>query len=173
MFRLKRLFDKYKNYFSGWRKLLIEVLIIVLVFMGVRHYQSRDMSSGPAQPLHGTLLDNSKIDWAAYKGKPLLIHFWATWCPVCRLEENSIESISQDYNVISIAAWSEDTSAYMQKQGLSFPTLDDIDGVWADRYGVTGVPASFIISKEGNIEFAERGYSSETGLRLRLWWIEL
>lgn len=167
--RLKQLFASL----SGWKKWLLQFGIIVVVFVLVRAYQQRDVLTGLALPIQGQLTDQRVINWQDYRGKPLLLHFWATWCPVCRLEENSIESIAKDYQVLSIASWSENTPDYMEKNALSFATLDDINGVWATRYGIKGVPASFLINANGEIEFVETGYSSETGLRLRLWWIGL
>jgi thiol-disulfide isomerase/thioredoxin len=161
-----------KAYLTGWRKLLLEVLIIAIVFFGVRYYQHQGVLKGAALPIEGILLDKTPLDWSKYQGKPLLIHFWATWCSICKFEENSIQSISKDYNVITIAAWSDDTLAYMQKQGLSFSVLEDADGVWATKYGVKAVPTSFIINQKGDIDFIESGYSSELGLRLRLWWLK-
>ena len=162
-----------KSYFTGWKKLVLEILLIVMVIVAVRAYQQRDTVTGDAIPLKGQLIDQSQINWQAYKGKPLLLHFWATWCPVCKIEEDSIQSISEDYNVLTVSSWSDDTEAYLKEKGLNFKTLVDNDGVWAKRYGIKGVPASFIIGPEGKIEFIETGYSSEIGLRLRLWWIEL
>lgn len=161
-----------KTFLTGWRKLLLEVLIIAIVFFGVRYYQHQDILKGTALPIEGILLDKTQLDWAKYQGQPLLIHFWATWCSICKFEESSIQSISKDYNVITIAAWSDDTLAYMQKQNLNFPVLEDVNGVWADKYGVKAVPTSFIINQKGEISFTESGYSSELGLRLRLWWLK-
>ena len=163
----------FKAFFTGWRKLLLEIVVIAIIFFGLRYYQNQDVLKGQALPIEGVLLDQSRLDWAKYQGKPLLIHFWATWCSICKFEEDSIQSISKDYNVLTIAAWSDDTLAYMQKQGLDFPVLEDADGIWANRYGIKAVPATFIVNADGYIDFIESGYSSETGLRLRLWWLAL
>jgi len=166
-------YEKLKYFYSGWRKIVLELLLILVLIVAVRAYQQRDVVTGAAIPLTGQLMDGSVINWNAYKGKPLLLHFWATWCPVCKIEEDSVQSISEDYNVLTVSSWSDDTEAYMKAKGLSFKTLEDNDGVWAKHYGIKGVPASFIINSNGKIEFIETGYSSEIGLRLRLWWIEL
>lgn len=171
--KLKTKLVTFAAYFTGWKKLALEVLLIVIVFVAVRAYQQSDSLTGDAIPLNGQLVDQSQIDWQSYQGKPLLLHFWATWCPICKIEEGSIQSISEDYNVLTVSSWSDDTEDYLKEKGLNFKTLVDNDGVWASRYGIKGVPASFIIGPDGKIEFIETGYSSEIGLRLRLWWIEL
>lgn len=171
--QLKTKLVTFAAYFTGWKKLALEMLLIVIVIVAVRAYQQRDSLTGDAIPLNGQLVDQSQIDWQSYQGKPLLLHFWATWCPICKIEEGSIQSISEDYNVLTVSSWSDDTEDYLKEKGLNFKTLVDNDGVWASRYGIKGVPASFIIGPDGKIEFIETGYSSEIGLRLRLWWIEL
>lgn len=161
------------RWYNGWKKWLIDIALILLVFIAVRAYQQQGVISGQAIPVNGQLLDQTVIDWQAYRGKPMLLHFWATWCPVCRLEEDSIQSIAKDYSVLTIASWSDDTAEYMHEQSLNFPTLEDNNGSWAQRYGVKAVPTSFILNADGGIEFVETGYSSEWGLRLRLWWLQI
>ncbi|MDH5392361.1 MAG: redoxin domain-containing protein [Gammaproteobacteria bacterium] len=165
------MYKNFKKYYRGWRKYLFDFVLIVIIFVAVRGYQNQTVLSGQAVPIEGVLLDKSPIQWERYQGKPMLIHFWASWCRICRIEEDSIQSISEDYAVLSIASWSEDTLSYMRQQGLSFPTLDDVNGKWAETYGIKAVPASFIVNSEGQIKFIESGYSSEVGLRLRLWWL--
>ena len=159
------------RWYTGWKKWPIDIGLILLVVFAVRAYQHQDVLHGQAIPVTGQLLDQTIIDWQAYRGKPMLLHFWATWCPVCRFEEDSIQSISADYPVLSISSWSEDSAAYMQQQSLNFPTLDDTKGHWAERYGVKAVPTTFILNADGGIEFVETGFSSEWGLRVRFWWL--
>jgi len=158
---------------TGWKKILLEVLIIALLYWGIRYYQQQDIVKGQAPVIQGVMLDQKAINWSDYQGKPLLVHFWATWCRVCQFEQDSIEAIAKDYQVITIASWSDDSREYMQKHGLSFPVLDDQQGHWAKRYGISAVPVSFMLDADGKIAFIESGYSSEIGLRLRLGWLEL
>jgi peroxiredoxin len=102
----------------------------------------------------------------------VLFHFWATWCPVCDLQAGSVESIYQDYPVITIASWSEseaEVTKYMQDNELTFPVMLDNSGQLARSFGLKGVPASFILSPSGEIAYVETGYTTETGLRFRLW----
>jgi peroxiredoxin len=103
----------------------------------------------------------------------VLVHFWATWCPICRTEQDTINAIARDTpNVITVAMQSgsrDEVEKYLKQQGLSFPVLNDPDGRIAAAWGVHAVPASFIIDPDGQIRFVEIGYTTETGLRLRLW----
>jgi len=57
----------------------------------------------------------------------------------------------------------------MEENNLSYPVIIDEDGILAKQYGVRGVPASFIVNPEGIIAFTEIGYTTNWGLRIRLW----
>ena len=59
---------------------------------------------------------------------------------------------------------------YMQEKQLDYQVVADEDGEIASRWSVTGVPSSFILTPDGKINFVEVGYTSEIGLRTRLWW---
>ena len=152
--------------------LIIEILLIITVYLVVKAYTQRNLISGQAPEMNATALSGKTISLTDRKGKPVLVHFWASWCPVCRLEEESINAISQDHEVISIAMQSGndmEVAAYMKENNLHFPAIIDEHGELAKQFGVRGVPSSFIIDPTGNIKFTEIGYTTEIGLRIRLW----
>ena len=106
------------------------------------------------------------------QGRPVLVHFWATWCPICKLEQGTINALSAEHPVITIATQSGDAQAvqtFMQEQHLHFPVLLDEEGTLLQRYGLHGVPATFVIDPQGRIAFREVGYTTSWGLRARLW----
>jgi peroxiredoxin len=156
-----------------WRRLAIDLLLLVVVIMGIRMWQQRDIVSGAAPALHGITLAGQPYALPTHPAQPVLVHFWATWCPICRAEQGSIATIAQDdANVITIAMQSgrpEEVIKHMHEQGIDFPVLNDADGSIARAWGVHGVPASFIIAPDGQIRFVEVGYTTGMGLRLRLW----
>ena len=155
-----------------WHSWLIYVLLFIVVIQAANWWKTRDVPRENLSELTGELLDGSAFTIAEFAGKPVLIYFWATWCPICELENGAIQSIAQDYQVISIASWSEDASvvkAYLQKNRLTFPVMLDSSGELAQSLGLKGVPTSFILDHKGDITFIETGYSTEPGLRFRLW----
>jgi len=155
-------------------RLLLEIAAIVLVLLAVRAYTQRGVVHGTAPSLAGPLLDGGRADLAALRGRPVLVHFWATWCPVCRLELSSIDAIAKDYTVITVAQQSGSAAsirAYLKKHDVDFPVVADPDGVLSRRFGVRAVPASFVIGPRGRIRFVEVGYTTGLGLRARLWWV--
>ena len=159
-----------------WRSWLLYLLFFLVVMQAVNWWKTRDALSGNLSKFTGELMDGSAFTISEFAGEPVLFHFWATWCPICELENGTIQSISQDYQVISIASWSEgeaEVSAYMQDNQLTFPVMLDTSGKLAQSFGLKGVPTSFILDPNGEITFVETGYSSEPGLRLRLWFSTL
>jgi len=160
----------------GHRSRLLSILLVLAVFIGVQWWQARPLASGPAPALSGTLLDGRPLSLerlgAQGDGRPVLVHFWATWCPMCKMGQGTIDAIARDHRVVSVAMQSgnaSDLRAYMDEQGLSFPVVPDQDGTLASAWGVPGVPASFVVDGAGRIRFATVGYTTEAGLRARLW----
>ena len=148
------------------------LVVFIVVSQGVNWWKSRDAPTGNLSEFKVELMDGSRFELSTLLGQPVLFHFWATWCPICDLEKNSVESIAQDYPVISIASWSEgatEVEKYMLDNQLTFPVMLDNSGQLAQSFGLKGVPASFILSPGGEISFVETGYTTELGLRLRLW----
>ena len=155
-----------------WSLILAELLVFLVLYLGLRAYMQRDMADGPAPPLAGTSLTGEPLSLEDYRGRPVLVHFWASWCSVCRLEQDGVQAVAADWPVLSVALQSgsaAEVRAYLQEHGLTWDTLNDPDGSLARRFGVYGVPASFIVDADGRIRFHERGYTSSWGLRARLW----
>lgn len=91
------------------------------------------------------------------KGKVVLLNFWATWCPPCREEIPSMMHLNNAMNgkPFQMVAVSIDEGgkpaieSFFKNSGLSLPTYLDPNGRASKAYGITGVPESFIIDKQG------------------------
>ncbi len=160
---------KARRRLRGW---LVSLVLILLIVAGIQWWKGRPLASGEAPPLQGVTLDGRTLDLTAYRGQPVLVHFWATWCPVCRLGDGAIDAIARDHRVVTVALQSGDATEiqrYMATEGLRFVVLPDETGALASQWGVPGVPATFILDPAGRIRFSTTGLSSEWGLRARLW----
>lgn len=155
-------------------KLSLEILVVAVIYFSFRAWKQWDLPSGPVPELVATTLTGQSLDLASLaKEKPVLLHFWASWCGICKLEQDAIQRISHDYSVVTVAVQSgEDQAvqAYLQENKLTFPVVVDNSGVLMQRFGVRALPANFIINRNGEIVTKEVGYSTEWGLRARLWW---
>ncbi len=146
--------------------------MVLALILGIRAWQQSGIASGSAPALAGVLLDGKPVALTAFAGRPVLVHFWASWCPICSAEQGSIDALARDTPVITVAMQSGGRDAvvqHMRKEALSFPVLNDPDGLIAAQWGVRAVPASFVVDGTGQIRFVEVGYTTGIGLRLRLW----
>lgn len=156
-----------------WLKRGLYVMFFIILLMGVRAWQQRHILTGANVPLSGTLLDGKPYVLASKLGQPVLVHFWATWCPTCKAEQATIDALARESsNVITVSMWSDRSELvqkYMHEQGLSFPVINDPDGTISTKWNVYAVPASFIINADGKIRFVKVGYAADWELRFRLW----
>ncbi|MBU1643018.1 protein disulfide oxidoreductase [bacterium] len=162
-----------------WKRVLKEVVImglLVLVVSNVISYIRQPALENIKLPqINETLISGENFDSDVYGGKPLLIHFWATWCPVCKAEADNIERLSHYYNVVTFAVQSgsdEEIKTFMQEQGLHYRVINDEQGKWAGRFSVNAYPTSFIYDSEGKVSSSEVGYTSTLGMALRMWWAD-
>jgi len=148
----------------------ITLLLAVVVFSALSAWKSKDMLLGPAPVLAGYDLQGQLMTLEP-KDEPTLIYFWATWCPICGFTISSIASIAEDHPVITVATTSgseEEIAAYLAQKNIRLPVMMDDSGDLGRHWGVTGVPAIFIVDSKGQITHRSLGYASELGLRARL-----
>ena len=152
---------------------ITQVLIVLVVFLAIRTYLTQgSIKSGTAPVFAGQLLDGSMFQLEDFRGKPALVHFWATWCKICALNDGAIDGLAEDLQVITVAMESggkKEVGEEMKQRGLSFPVYVDGLGKLANKYQVKGVPTNYIIDAKGNIRYVEVGYTSGWGLRFRMW----
>ena len=148
----------------------ITLLLAGVVFSALSAWKSKDMLLGPAPVLAGYDLQGQLITLEP-KDEPTLVYFWATWCPICGFTVSSIASIAEDYPVITVATTSgseEEIETYLAQKSIRLPVMMDDSGDLGRHWGVTGVPAIFIVDSKGQITHRSLGYVSELGLRARL-----
>jgi peroxiredoxin len=156
----------------NWRRLTIELLVIALVIVGVRAYTTRGTVSGPAPSIEAQAVDGAPVSLAALRGEPVMVHFWATWCPICRAEQGSVAAIARDHRVVTVAMQSGDATTvrrYLREQDWQVPAVADEDGALSRAFGVRAVPATFFVDRQGQVRYVEVGYTTAIGMRLRLW----
>jgi len=88
------------NKYYRW---LVDLTLILIVLSAIRFWMQRDVVSGTAPNINNVMLNGQHFDLYQNSKRPILVHFWATWCPVCKLEQSNIENIAKDNHVITIA----------------------------------------------------------------------
>jgi thiol-disulfide isomerase/thioredoxin len=153
-------------------KYIVYLAVFLVALQLGQLWLQRDVVVGKAPPLQSVDLVGKRVSLTEYAGEPLLLYFWASWCPVCRFEHGVITALAEDYNVLSIALQSgtgSDVSSHMQEHEADYRVINDPDGIIGSQYGIRGVPTMFLLDSQGNIHSALSGYTSGLGLRLRLW----
>ncbi|HEY9189863.1 MAG TPA: protein disulfide oxidoreductase [Sulfurovum sp.] len=151
---------------------LILVLLVVLSNI-ISYLRKPELSSTKLPQIEAKLLDGNTFK--VQEGKPLLVYFWAEWCPTCKWQSPNIETIAQSYNVLTIAVNSGSDEAikrHMRKQGLSFKVVNDWSGTYAKAFNVEVYPTVFMYDRKGELKFTEVGYTTTAGLLARLKWLK-
>jgi thiol-disulfide isomerase/thioredoxin len=158
--------DKMKKYLKEG---IIIVLMLIIAMNGISYYKALDLNKNRLDINTFTLLDGKTYDIP--KDKTVLIHFWASWCPICKLEAPNIEKISKDYEVITIAVQSgsnEEILKYLKEHKLTFKVVNDEAGLYSQKFNIKGFPTTFIYDKDKKLKFSEVGYTSTIGLYTRM-----
>jgi thiol-disulfide isomerase/thioredoxin len=134
-------------------------------------------TSAPSVTLiSGNLIGNLAIDFqlknmngqvvslSGLRGKAVMLNFWATWCGPCRSEMPLLQQVYETWKdrglevlEIDIQEKSAVVQKYMTNNKLTLPTLLDLDGKVSKTYGITAIPATYFIDKDGVIRQVVRG----------------
>ncbi len=162
--------EKIKKYLKEG---IVFIVMLTIAMNAMSYYNSLDLNKDKLDINTFKLLDNS--EYTLPKNKPVLVHFWATWCPTCKFEAPNIEKISKDYEVITIAVQSgtkQEIENYLKEENLSFKVVNDEDGFYSRKFNIKAFPTTLIYDKDKNQKFSEVGYTSTAGLYSRMLLIE-
>ncbi len=155
------------------KELTIGAIVIFILSNIISYVRKPELTSTQLPQVEVILLGSGT--YSLKKGKPVVIHFWATWCKVCKLEAQNIETLSKQYEVLTIAVNSgedEQIKAYLKERGLTFNVLNDVEGTWAKQFKVEVFPTTFIYDSTGELKFTEVGYTTTAGLLARLKFLD-
>ena len=182
---LRWIIDRTREHWrSRWQSYLRTSVLLVVVVFGVQAWQTRDVPFGPAPDVELVLVrpDGSSMkftlqEWRAqHPGQTVALHFWADWCPICRTEENSITRLSSDWPVLTVAMQSgppDNVRKVSQKRELAWNMGVDESGQATYAFGFKAVPAFVVVDAKGQLRTPTMGYTTEIGMRLRLWWASI
>lgn len=129
---------------------------------GAAGFEARAASPAPELKAHD--LTGVSRTLADYRGKVVLLNFWATWCPPCQREMPSLERLRTkmagrplEIVAISSAETPDEVNAYLSKMKLGFPVLLDTDSSNTRRWKVFALPTTFVLDAQGRVRHVLTG----------------
>jgi thiol-disulfide isomerase/thioredoxin len=115
-------------------------------------------------------LNGDSFSLSAARGQPVVLNFWATWCPPCRVEIPHFQEASIAYNgqvlIVGIDDGEprEQVAPFAQEMGITYPVPLDEDSVVARRYRINSLPTTFFIDEDGIIQHVQIGLVNQAML---------
>ncbi|MHB1988159.1 MAG: TlpA family protein disulfide reductase [Acidimicrobiales bacterium] len=130
-------------------------------------------NNGPAAPwrLKSLRTPSKDVSLAEFRGHPLVLNFWASWCPPCRQEMPALAHVAQSLRdqVSFVGIDTNDSRSagvgFLARTGVAYPVAFDPNASAAGDYGVIGLPTTFFIAPSGRILGRQVGAMTEVRLR--------
>ena len=141
--------------------------LIAIFAINMQTFESVDLQSRPAPDFTLALYERygtQPVALADLRGQPVVVNFWASWCTECYREAALLEEAYKDYKdqgVVFLGVAHLDTEkdalAYLDQYGVTYPSGPDLGDKISHDYGITGVPETFLIDRQGNITHVQIG----------------
>ena len=174
----------YKTDRSGFKHLLLVLLVFAAssIISGaiLKTVYNRLRPEERIQTAYMFSAENTKgikVSMEDFRGKTVILNFWATWCPPCRGELPTLTAFSKNLPentvILGINATSSEKSkgevlSFIKREGINFPVLFDNKGTIAAEYGVKTLPTTLVISPEGTVTAKKSGAADLFWLRSQL-----
>jgi peroxiredoxin len=138
---------------------LIAPLLLAGLLAGCDASAPRLNAGDPAPPFKLAQPDGKPVNFPEdFRGKPVVVRFWAEWCRFCEKEMKDIEQVWQRHKdqgltvlAVNVGQDSASVDNYVRKLGVTYPPLVDEKSETARRYGVVGLPTTYFVDREGKI----------------------
>ena len=150
---------------AGVATLVALIVVIGLVMRGgnersglgiISIGRATDVRPRPAPDFVLTSFDGQRIQLSDFRGRIVVLNFWATWCPPCRVEapvlQRAAERLeSSGVTILGIDVWDEPAAAieFLSEVGVTYPNAEDATRLIPVEFGVTGLPETFVIDRQG------------------------
>lgn len=143
---------------------LLLVGILVVSVACARGSQPRTSQAVLAPDFALTTVEGQRIKLSDFRGRPVLLNFWATWCPPCLEEMPIMQAVYEElakYGLVilavDVAEEARVVKTFIENEKLSFVFAMDYDGSVSQTYGVRPLPTTFLIDKNGYVKVARAG----------------
>jgi cytochrome c biogenesis protein CcmG/thiol:disulfide interchange protein DsbE len=146
----------------------VAVVLLALSTSGPRSGAAAPRQAAPALPRQ--VLAGRRVDLAALRGRPVVVNFWASWCAPCRREAPQLQRFSVDQRGTAQLVgvdWGDGASgarAFVRRYRWTFPVLRDSTNDVGNRFGLTGLPTTYVLDARGRVAQTLRGPQTEASL---------
>ncbi|MBI5100631.1 MAG: TlpA family protein disulfide reductase [Nitrospirae bacterium] len=149
---------------------LLAGLAAVIIFINRTPFSEKDPAVGAMAPdIALSDMAGSMVRLSDFKGRMVLINFWAGWCPPCRAEMPGFQKVYDEFSDKGLAiiciALDDISPSLISEMKLTFPVARAGSRVLKDYGDISDVPASFLLDREGRIIKKLKGYYDEAQLR--------
>ena len=135
----------------------LSVVVAILLATGVAACGSSSGDNATAQPLSGATLNGIAFDLSSYRGKPVVVNFFASWCPPCNSEAPDLAAFARAHPEVGFVGVDvndkqADAQAFVGKYGLPYPIVYDPNGTVGGVWKVDAIPATFFIDANGVVK---------------------
>ncbi len=143
----------------------IVALFLVVGYAALRTQQPQSLTVAlargehpPAPTFRLARFDGGEVELASLRGRYVIMNFWASWCVPCKDEAPLVERVWREYrdrDVVVVGVNIQDLESEARKFianiGITYPNVRDRDGTVSRTYGITGIPETFFIDREGRV----------------------
>lgn len=151
---------------------IIGLVAVVLAGLAIAEALSgtRSATGRPAHALPTAVLHPPRVTLADVRGRPVIVHFWASWCGPCTKEAAQLARLNAQLHgraALIGVDWSDNTAdaaAFIRRHGWTFANLIDHNGTTGNAYGISGLPTTFVLDRNGRVVRRLTGPQTARGL---------
>ncbi|MGP8307669.1 protein disulfide oxidoreductase [Vibrio sp. YIC-376] len=164
---------KNRKSWKYWLSQLVQIILIVtVVSVAMDWYRTKDIPEQEPPALRALMNNGQYVDVIEKSHEaPVVVYFWATWCPACKFVSPSVSWLSDYYTVVGVSASSgnnERVEQFMRYKDYRFENINDPKSHIMQRWKVAVTPTIYVL-KNGEIMSITTGVTTPIGILARIW----